>query len=210
MIVVYTAVFGIDESPQPIAWPAMCLSDSRKLKVPEKWSLRKCKTWHKDSRRASRHPKMMPHLYFPEAEYTIYMDANVQLIADPELVVNAFLRENDMALFAHPQRKCIYAEGSQCIKRRKADPSAIKLQMDAYLLEGYPRNAGLASCWVIVRRNTPAVRSFGEMWWDEYLAGTERDQLCFNYVCWRKKMEYDVIPGNLFKGTSKFFVRREH
>jgi len=209
-IVVYTAVYGNYEKPLPIRWPGICLSDSAKLNPPEKWELRKCKPWHKDPRRASRHPKMLPHMYLPEAEYFIYMDANIRLLADPELVVNAFLRDHDMALFPHPQRTCIYDEGRQCIKRRKADPSAIKLQLDTYELEGYPRKAGLAACWVIVRRNTSATRALGQEWWKAYLEGTERDQLCFNYACWKAGIKYDEIPGNLFKGTSKFFSRKEH
>lgn len=209
MIVVYTVITGSYEALRPAKYSGICLADGS-LKLAKGWRIRKIKREHPDPRRASRHPKMMPHKYFPDAEYTIYIDGNVVLLRSPEKIVKDLLQEEDMALFQHPERKCVYKEAQKCIEYKKADSALVKEQMEHYRAEGFPAGQGLTACWVIIRRNTPKVQQFGEAWWKEYLRFTRRDQLSFDFVRWQAKLEYDRIPGNLFKGTSKYFRRGKH
>jgi hypothetical protein len=153
---------------------------------------------------------MTPCKYFSGADYTIYLDGNIELLHTPELVIKDLLQEHDMALFPHPQRKCVYHEARKCIRRKKGNPVLIEQQMGHYYLGGFPANFGLTACWVIVRRNTPEVQHFGEAWWKEYLRFSCRDQLSFDFVRWQLGMKYDKILGDLFTNSSHYFKREEH
>lgn len=208
-IVVYTVIIGDYEVLRPTKYPSICLTDSE-LKPTEGWEIREVVRAHADPRRASRHPKMMPYKYFPETEYTIYLDGNVRLLRTPALVIKDLLQKEDVALFPHSQRVCIYQEAKKCIEYKKADPATVAEQMEYYRAEGFPPEFGLTACWVIIRRNTPEVQRFGEVWWEEYLRFSQRDQLSFDFVRWRLGMKYDKVPGNLFKNKSKYFQRCKH
>jgi len=207
--VVYTVVMGDFETLYPTKYPGICLTDSD-LTPTKHWKLRKIEAEHPSSRRASRHPKMMPHKYFPEAEYTIYLDANIQLLEAPQTIVKDLLQTEDLALFAHPKRNCIYDEALKCIEYKKADSAIVEKQVEHYRSVGFPSEFGLTACWVIVRRNTPETCQFGEAWWKEYSRFSCRDQLSFDFVRWQLDMKYAKIPGDLFKGSSKYFQRGKH
>lgn len=208
-IVVYTVIMGNYEGLWPGKYNGVCLTDSE-IPPTEGWEIRKIDREHPNPRRASRYPKMRPYHFFPKAEYTIYMDGNVRLLRTPQLVIKDLLRGEDLALFPHPERTCIYQEAKKCVEYKKADPLIVKKQMKFYHEMGFPTNFGLTTCWVIIRRNTPSVQQFGEIWWKEYLRFSQRDQLSFDFVRWQLGTEYVKIPGNLFKGTSKYFQRHKH
>ena len=209
MIVVYTVITGAYEQLRPTKYGEVCLTDSD-LGSCKGWKIQKIKSLDPDPRRASRHPKMMPHKYFPNAEYTIYIDGNVRLLCPPKVVVKDFLKHNNMALFPHPERKCIYQEAEKCLKYKKADTTKVAEQLKFYYEEKFPANFGLTACWVIVRRNTPEVQRFGEGWWAIYSRFSQRDQLSFDFVRWQMGMKYSRISGNLFKNTSEYFKRYKH
>lgn len=208
-IVLYTVLMGAYEGLYPARYSGICLTDSD-LKPAKGWEVRKIESADPSPRRASRHPKMMPHKYFPDAEFTIYIDANVQLLRPPQDVIENLLKGRNMALFRHPERTCIYQEAEKCIKYKKADPSKVSEQLKFYQKKDFPPEFGLTACWVIVRRNHAEVRQFGRAWWAVYLRFSQRDQLSFDFIRWQTEMKYSVIPGNLFKGTSKYFRRTKH
>jgi hypothetical protein len=209
MIVVYTVITGAYEWLRSIAFSGICLTDSD-LEPSKGWEIQKIKSMDPDPRRASRHPKMMPHKYFPNSKYTIYVDGNVRLLCPPKTVVKDFLRHNNMALFPHPERTCIYQEAEKCLKFKKAGTTRVAEQLKFYRKKGFPQEFGLTACWVIVRRNTPEVQRFGEEWWAIYSKFSQRDQLSFDFIRWQTGMKYYRIPGNLFKNTSKYFERHKH
>lgn len=196
-IVVYTVIVGGYDTLRPTPFLSVCLTDTY-LQPVEGWEMRRIRKRHRDSRRASRHPKMLPHLYFPDADYTIYTDGNISLARDPKEIVGNLLKEHDVALYRHPQRNCVYEEADKCIEYKKANRRLVVSQMRHYARQELPHGGGLAACWVIVRRDTPKVREFGERWWREYNRFSRRDQLSFAFTRWLLGMKYDDIPGDLF------------
>jgi len=209
MIVTYTVIVGGYDKLRPTKFPGVCLIDAYPKQIAG-WTLMEIERAHEHPRRASRHPKMRPDLYFPNAEYSIYMDGNIDMLISPKTLLKELKMEHDMALFKHPQRNCLYQEARACIKYKKGIPSLIKQQVARYDSQGYPRKAGLAACWVIIRKHTEQTAELGRLWWDEYLKGSARDQLSFDYARWVLNMKYDKIPGNLFKGDCPYFRRGKH
>jgi glycosyltransferase involved in cell wall biosynthesis len=96
-----------------------------------------------------------------------------------------------------------------CITYNKGNPDQIRRQMEAYLQEGYPRQNGLATCTVILRRHhAGVVVQAMEAWWEEINRYSVRDQLSFDYTVHRKHLKYAVIPGHVYR--NHFFRFTEH
>lgn len=206
-VTVYTAVFGNYDTLRPARYPSLCFTDGQAQAV-EGWEYRTIYAG-RDPKWANRYCKIMVHRHL-NVEYSIYHDGNIEMIVDPQVAIERWLKDADLAVFAHPRRNCVYDEAEACIREGKAQAGAVHSQMARYRQEGYPEGAGLAACWVLIRRHTPEIGRLNEAWWAEYTKGAKRDQLSFNHTCWRLGIRYATIPGNLFEGTSEDFRRETH
>jgi len=151
--------------------------------------------------------KVLSHKLFPDYKYTIWHDASIEFKLDPAALV-CYLGDNDIALMAHPERDCIYDEATAVVEMGKERASIVSEQMEHYKAEGYPEHNGLVATGVIVRKHTAKMEQFNNAWWAEIGRYSVRDQLSFNYVCWKMGIKYDVIPGNLW--DNKWFVWHGH
>jgi hypothetical protein len=207
-ITVFTAIFGnYERVRQPrVVNPDVryVLFTDRQVKRPGVWEVRivprkGC------AARSARHYKILPHLYLPDADVTVWHGGWLQLIADPLKAVG-FLFKNDIAMEPHIERGCIYEEAAACIRLKKVNPKNAKRQMRAYASEGFPTNYGLTSAFLIVRRNTAQVSIMSELWWKQIEKFTNRDQLSLMYCLWKCGMGYDKIPP----GPSRNGLYRTH
>lgn len=206
-MIVYTAVFGGYDTLGEPKFPGICLTDGSVL-APG-WQVRRVLGLQKPQW-LSRHCKILSHIYFPEAAYSIYHDGNVTMLASPKKILR-LLGDKDLAVFPHPERDCAYAEAEVVVRLRKAPKRDVGAHMAAYRRDGYPQKNGLATCCVLVRKHTPAVRALEELWWHEFRTRAKRDQLSFNYACWKLGIEYaEIGPGNVFTRDSPHFSRTPH
>ncbi|NIS81932.1 MAG: DUF616 domain-containing protein [Anaerolineales bacterium] len=143
------------------------------------------------ARRESRRFKILSDWYFPDAEYTLYHDGNIRL---KKLFPFDWLRDHDIAVCPHPDTDNAYEEAVRCLKWGKGNQELIKAQIMRYKAEGFPEHVGAVGCSVILRRHTEAVARFNQVWWEEILRGSARDQISFNYVSWKLDIGYDGIP----------------
>lgn len=130
---------------------------------------------------AARFYKTAPHLLFPEAAWTIWVDGNVFLNKDPQEFVSR-CPPTGIGVFAHPHRNCLYDEGDVCIAAELDDEQVIRDQMARYRRLGYPSDYGLAACMVIVRHNETRINSLNARWWQEISCGSIRDQISFPFL----------------------------
>lgn len=146
-----------------------------------------CKLFH-DPRRNARCHKLLPHLWLPDADYSIWLDGNLALKVPPEEMVRRF--GSGLALFAHPARDCIYHEA-----RYVANNDEVQAQLAHYLNEAYPVGAGLWESGVIVRKHMPDINAFNEAWWAELCRWAARDQLSLPPTVHRTGRRPETIPG---------------
>ncbi|MGJ8738584.1 glycosyltransferase domain-containing protein [Zobellia laminariae] len=183
-----------------------------------------CKPWKpilvkddiKDKERLrSRHPKLLPHLYFSDYDVSIYIDSNYLVIGDIKKLVSS-LGDFQMGIFDHNQcddaRDCVYKEHLALLelgKQRgvyKDKPDVMEKQMQFFKSEGYPTENGLIFAAVLIRKhNDPQVIKVMEDWWGFVSTQSLRDQLSFNYVAWKNKFNYTIIPGDLRTGNPYFY-----
>ena len=203
-LVVYSAIFGGKDSyrePPDGDYDVVLFTD----RPPE--STRRAMVFEVPSgehpRRTARLYKTTPHILFPHADYTLWMDGLIEVREiDPMKACLEHLADADVAAHHNKESSCIYDAAHICIRGKVDDPTVINRQMARYRAEGYPEGFGLVETGIVMRRNNPDVTRFNEMWKSEILKGSVRDQLSFNYVAWKTGIRLKYIPGNLTRTST--------
>jgi hypothetical protein len=201
--VVYTCITGGYDILKPVPTSSKCILLADTPPKAEngagiQWKRCKLGIQEKDIRMASRLPKFLPHQFF-RTDVSVWTDAHIRWKQNPEELLK-YLGDNDIAMFSHPIRDCIYKESEEVMRIWPQLEKNIKNQMKHYREEGYPEENGLMACGVIVRRHTKATEALGNAWWAEWTRWkTARDQLSFAYVCWKLGVKVSIIPGNIFR-----------
>jgi hypothetical protein len=161
------------------------------------WEYSPAYTPYPSQGRNSRIPKILSHLHC-DTEYSIYHDACFRMAVDPEEAVERWLKDSDMALLRHPCRQDVYEEAALCLREGIGDPDEINRQTEAYRAAGLPPRSGLWAGGILVRRHTPEVIRFNELWWEEFLHGCSRDQIALPYAIWKSGIAVHTIDADIF------------
>uniref|UniRef100_A0A2N9H2U2 TOD1/MUCI70 glycosyltransferase-like domain-containing protein n=1 Tax=Fagus sylvatica TaxID=28930 RepID=A0A2N9H2U2_FAGSY len=146
-----------------------------------------------DQRLNGKIPKMLGHRLFPYAKYSIWVDSKYQFRRDPLGVLEALLWHSNsvLAISEHGARSSVYDEAKAVVKKNRATPEEVEVQLTQYRHDGFPEDKrfngkkALAEASVIVREHTPLTNLFMCLWFNEVVRFTSRDQLSFPYVLWR-------------------------
>ncbi len=214
-IVIYTAISQGYDTLKPILplWRGHTRFVAFMEKAPKKvkgWEILPMHREFKDPCRNAKIHKLLPHQYFPEADYSLWIDGSIELKSTLPIQdwPGKYLAEHDLMVFNHPVRQCAYAEAAWCMYRGHDDPTIINEQMEGYFEAGFPLNHGLALCTIIFRRHNAQTNQFNEAWWAEIKAHSRRDQLSFNYVAHQQGLRYGCFAGKI--NDSPHFVCRQH
>ncbi len=205
MLYVYTSILNGWDNLRPLAVAPdpnvkyVCFTNIPNLPSVRPWEFRPLVQIGEPCRTA-RVPKILPHLMLPDdAEYSIYLDGNLQLKQQPAHMIAELLGRHHWAAHKHPCRNCIYDE-ADCILyhptmegwRAQAAGRAVRIfqEVACYRNGGYPERAGLWANGMLIRRHTREVAALNEEWWRLYSAGGERDQLSFPVA--RRALGVDV------------------
>ena len=216
--VVYTSIFGDydDKQEQRVpGWDWECFDETNSV------------SFYTDNNRNAKKAKILPHRYFGiDYEYSIFIDGNMKVVGNIDELVEKYLADANVAFYSHKEnildsRDCAYDEAQAILSlgeknmslkpergilNYKDNPHIIKKQMDRYAHEGFPRNNGLITGMVILRRhNESDCMRVMEEWWTEIKYGSKRDQLSFNYVAWKNNLKFNYINGDSRK--NEYFER---
>lgn len=148
--------------------------------------------------------KICPHRYLREYDTSIWVDGNISIIGDLSKFIRQYnLDRTPFYTRIHPSRHCIYAEAQACIDLGKASAEEVSSQMARYQAEGYPKDLGMVESNIMLRRhNDSDCVLLDNLWATELIKGSHRDQLSFNYACWKRHF----APGYL---TSEFSINNQ-
>lgn len=206
-MIVFTAIFGdYDELHEPLVLSPgvhhICFTD--KPITSQQWEIRKVHPRY-DPVRSAREVKIRIHKYLPFYEgKTLWVDANLQIKKDLSAL---FKHSSPFTLLKHPDRSCIYDEARECMRLNKDNWKTIQEQMNEYYIDGFPKNQGLVATGVMIRENKKHIADFCELWFQELLDGSRRDQLSFNYVNWKNPVLYDTLSFSLI---NEYFNKCKH
>lgn len=212
-LVLYTCYYSAPEPLNPDVFgaarghfPCFIFSDDPTLPVPDGVTLVHDPLLGLDPNRASRRAKLMPDRYLPPTNWSIYLDNNMRLIADPEDLIKHVTSQGDHPIYVtrHPERDCTYKEAEVCKSLNVDAPARIDEQMKHYESLGFRRKAGLLHGGFLIRNhNHPKLSALGRAWFEQVLRHSRRDQLSFAFVADALGVEPDYMANN-FNGQPIF------
>lgn len=163
----------------------------------------------------NRYIKFHPNDFFPDYDYSIYIDGNISIISDIEDICKSMKNSNKfLGLHRHNQRDCIYVEADAInhLSRFNGIVDLVKKQIRNYKKEGFPNHYGLFENSIIVREhnNSQCIKLMND-WWNEYKKYPTRDQLSLPYIIRKNDcMAMIFILGNDLKKSKyfKYFLHR--
>ena len=168
---------------------------------------------------ANRHAKFFPMKHFPEADYSIYIDANLLVTADLTPLLAEFIESDaDIGLFPHSARRDIYSELAFCKQVGKLAPEDHALgdaQAAFYRAEGLPEDHIFTENAIILRRHGrgeargAALDAAMALWWEQLARFTKRDQLSLPYVLARSGLRVKLWDWN-YLSPNPYFARYIH
>lgn len=209
-IVVYTVVLGGYDT---VHRPAIVNPHVRYVAItdgpaPPPWEVVRPREKSADRVRDSRRWKLLAHELFPDADWTIYLDGQLQLAVDPVslLAECEAWGPGDLYLFHHQDRECLYAEAREVLRIGKdRDRRTVDAQIARYRAAGFPEAAGLYLGGMLVR--SPAAAKFNLRWWDEVQRGSHRDQISVPVALAASGVRHTALPALWWQ---HFFLRHKH
>ena len=204
-LAIYTAIIGeYDTLKNPLYIDKncdyICFTDNINVKS-EIWEIIHVeKDNNLDDVKNARKIKILAHKYLFKYEQSIWIDGSYEIIGSVREYISKYSVNNPMLCLIHPQRHCIYDEANTCISIKKDDEKIISNVIKKYKHENYPPNNGLIASGILYRKHKDfRVINIMEEWWNEVEKFSRRDQLSFNYVCWKKNFYYDEADIDCFK-----------
>ncbi|XP_073056027.1 probable hexosyltransferase MUCI70 [Primulina eburnea] len=147
---------------------------------------------YSDPRRNGKIPKLLLHRLFPNARYSLWVDAKLELVVDPYQILERFLwRKNaSFAISRHYRRFDVFVEAEANKAAGKYENASIDFQIEFYKKEGltpfsadkFPITSDVPEGCVIVREHVPISNLFTCLWFNEVDRFTPRDQISFATV----------------------------
>ena len=156
--------------------------------------------------------KICPHKYLSDYDESLWVDGNIDVLGNISEFVRIYCSKPDKSIFIrrHPNRKCIYTEAKTCISIRKDTAEHVNPQIEKYKAEDFPKNCGLVETGIIyLKHNIDYCKKIMDLWAEELIQGSHRDQLSFNYVLWKLGSDgFEYLDSSLLK--SKYFKLYSH
>lgn len=193
--VVYTCITGdYDNLIEPTFitpdFDYVCFTDNLEI-VSNVWDIRPLpkEASNLSQVKKQRYVKINTHKVLPEYDLSVWVDGSVTVKGDINVLLSSTLDDScSVYVPKHPARKCIYAEAKAVVSMKKDISENVNPQMDRYREEGFPTDYGLLQSNIMIRKhNEPDCIKLMETWSDELIKGSHRDQLSFNYCCWKNK-----------------------
>ncbi len=201
---VYTAVFGSYESNLPVPPPSavdyICFTDNPEF-TSDRWRVEVVEpAFDADPVRSARHLKILGHPVLDDYAETLWVDNRIELLGDPEDMLERWLRNADLSMPWHSYRANVLDEFVAVIDGGFDDPARVQEQLLHYLLHA-PEALQEKPFWtgVIARRATAEVTNAMHMWHDHVLRYSRRDQLSVNLVMRRAGIAVETQPIDAFQ-----------
>ncbi len=207
-VAVYTSVFGnYDAIKEPLFRGNKCdyfaITD-QDIPANSIWKKLDCSNLpgfnDLDNYHKSKYCKLFPHKLFPNYDYSIWVDGNVQIVADLYPLIDKLANNHVMGTFENPLHDCIYTEKNYLIFIDAAKTEDIEYQINEYKKSGFPAKFGMREFSIIMRKHSDNIlQNLMQQWWEHCNKYTMRDQISLPYILWENGLTIDYIqkyPGN--------------
>lgn len=210
-IAVYTSIFGnYDSIYEPLIKPNNCdyyIVTDRDISHSSLWNKVNINvfedlTSNMSNIEKNRFFKINPHLLFPEYDYSIYIDGNVQVISDLTEFINK-IGKSGIAIHKHRERDCVYEEAREVLLLNRDSTDNILKHMKHIANTRMPKNYGLFECNIIARKHNNVVcKKIMNTWWEEFKEYSNRDQISFVHSLYMNKIDFvhiGILGDNVYE-----------
>jgi hypothetical protein len=209
-IIVYSCITGGMDSLKPVknepGFRYFMFTDS-KFKDSLGWEIISIKS--DNHRKIARYYKHNPHLLFPDAEYSIWLDGTHWPYQSLVPLID-ILQNNVIAASRHGERNLVQEEAKICSQLQLDSKEVIDEQVKNYLKDGFQDKHGLYETSYLIRRHSPQMIKLQEFWWQQQQNFSIRDQISLPYCLWKLDLQISVVPGVCRNGFNPFFKMRPH
>ena len=173
--------------------------------ISETWEIKKIPEYLEslEQTKIARCIKILPHLFLPEYEISVWVDGNIQVLGNINKFINEKLTEY-FCIAKHPDRICTYQEAEAVINLKKENNDIVNKQIEKYREIGFPENNGMVQSGIMIRKhNSKECIDISNSWWSEVRKWSKRDQLSFNYSIWNKDVKIDIMNPSIL--SSEYF-----
>lgn len=181
----------------------VCFTDNDALLSPT-WQMRHFSQPLLPVEKMSRLPKAQPALFFPDFDYSLYIDNTVVLKRLPR---SDDIRDALFRGFRHPWRSSPLDEADIVVKAGLDAADVVAAQVDFYASQQRPLDevGRLTAGTVLLRRHHDArVLRFGDLWWQQILLFSKRDQLSLDLCAREAGCPVEYFDGD--KTNNELFV----
>lgn len=155
---------------------------------------------HLSPRLLAKLPKINPHRYnfLRQYDYVVWIDGgfNIQQANFATQMIN-FMGNNSLVLSPHFSNVCAYQEAEVRPRRHRSQEELIDRQVEFYKQEGFPKKweGGMFEAGIEARKmGDPKLVEFEELWLEQVLTYSYRDQISLPYSLWKTGVKYSVLP----------------
>jgi len=170
------------------------------------WKVIQCEPVNNDPRLGARNIKANVHIFHPTSEYWLWIDSNMEIKKDPNILAQKYLVNHDICAMPHPERNNWYEEAT-VIAQGRDKLENIQRGINKYYGEGFmPTSLYETGC--LLRKNTPQIKMFNNTWWKEIQDNSIRDQISFPFSAWRHGIAINTFPGTNSVNALRYQVKK--
>lgn len=201
---IYTFIIGdYDDLKNPTVitpgWDYICITDNPNLKS-DVWKILPISKEDSNIQPLKRRAMsvMIGFQNYIDSDYDTVITVGGQMVINTNLdnLIKKYKYNNnfDAGFLLHPNRNCIYDEGSVIIQVGRDSYENINKCISKYREEGYPENNGLYATGVMILNNkSENLKKFMKLWLDIYRTSPSiRDQMSLNYSIWKLYKDYGI------------------
>jgi hypothetical protein len=197
--IIYSVITGnYDNINEPLSnddYEYVLLTDHEPQNYNGKWQIRIVENRENLSApRLSRYLKMHPSEFFPEYDYSIYVDGSLQVVGDFKSFIALYKKESGIICFPHHLNCDILEEAGSILENGNASQDELVRQIKNYQDQGYTGKGYIveAGCMVRDHRDELLMKVMDD-WWKEFCSyDHNRDQMSFDYSFWKNGYNYDL------------------
>jgi len=199
--VIYTVIFNDYDILLPVnvlsECDFICFTDNKNLSAMG-WMIRYIPNEISSEKYINRLIKIQPHLFLSEYEQSLYIDGNIAISKNPDILFDRYLNNGiSIALPKHPFRNCAYQEAAYLLNSKRFSlvfKEKLRQQILRYRKSFFPENIGLTENNLILREhNCSQIKDLSNLWWNQFLFGCDRDQISLQYSIWSLSIPYSYI-----------------
>ena len=142
---------------------------------------------------AAKAPKMLPALYAPDCDASVWVDASVQVLSATFTAECVDYARDGFATWPHPWNHTLAAEAAESLQQTRYQNQMLEQQVERFHAEGLPADASVRHTAVVARAHNDATLSAGYLWDAEY-EWSMADQIGFMYATWRTNVPMYELP----------------